>query len=351
MHAVSSRFRGPDPGSIFTRPHTPAARCLHLLRLNPHLLRKDFSEQLHLSQPTITRTLMKLIDTGFVQEVDMAPGPRRQGRPAIPVEMTSKNYFLVGVAIGTSRSYFSLYNLRGGVLAEFTKSIPIATLPAATVIEQLLSGIQHLSELASGRLLAAPKIVGVGITTSGVVSHEGTVVAPNLGWNKFHLTSHLGQKLSVPITVTAAVPAILAAELQSTPPSNHSTPTAVFFADDSLGAAISHADDVTLLPHISELSLRHHSQHPDDPHDVAYLSNLACQIIEESGATTMVLAGSQFTETPHIAHHVAAAVRRQIDHPPQFRLIPSHQEIVRAVARAVASDQLLRDPYQLAIEN
>ncbi|HCT5226282.1 TPA: MarR family transcriptional regulator, partial [Corynebacterium striatum] len=56
------------PGPVFTRPRTPAAKCLHLVRLNPIITRSELVEATGLSQPTITRATAALLQKGLVQE-------------------------------------------------------------------------------------------------------------------------------------------------------------------------------------------------------------------------------------------------------------------------------------------
>ena len=61
----------------------------------------------------------------------------------------------------------------------------------------------------------------------------------------------------------------------------------------------------------------------------------------------MVIAGGAFTGDARAPQLFASTVRDSTAHDLELRMIPSHKEIVRAVARTVATDQLLRGPLEL----
>ncbi|MFH0412789.1 hypothetical protein ACG98H_11655 [Corynebacterium sp. L4756] len=80
------------------------------------------------------------------------------------------------------------------------------------------------------------------------------------------------------------------------------------------------------------------------------LGYAAAQLAEEHRASTIVVAGSAFTDDPHAPKLFASTVRSQLGgrgECTELRMIPTHREIVCAIARAVALDPLLREPLEL----
>src|SRR5699024_2172019 len=105
-------------------------------------------------------------------------------------------------------------------------------------IEHVMAG---LNRLTAG--LERP-LASVGVTTSGRVSEDGIVDAPNLGWHGVDFAGRLRYQFSVPVVVSAAVPAILGSEIQS---ADLPTGTMALFADDSIGAAVADEQGVAQI--------------------------------------------------------------------------------------------------------
>src|SRR5699024_2153028 len=82
------------PGPVFTPPQTPAARCLHLVRLNPIITRSELVEATGLSQPTITRATAAPLEAGLVQERTDLTRTRGRGRPTVPLEVAENKWML-----------------------------------------------------------------------------------------------------------------------------------------------------------------------------------------------------------------------------------------------------------------
>ena len=63
---------------------------------------------------------------------------------------------------------------------------------------------------------------------------------------------------------------------------------------------------------------------------------------------TVVVAGSAFIDDPLASAPFARTVRSEANCRPELRLIPTHREVVRDIARAVALDHVLREPLKVA---
>ncbi|MFC6147074.1 ROK family protein [Corynebacterium nasicanis] len=346
--------------TVFSRPRTPAAKCLHLARLHQIVTRGELVEATGLSQPTITRAVNALIGAGLLHERTDLTRSQGRGRPTIPLELTSHAALHAGIAVGTSTTYIGLFDSRGRTVRDADVPTPVAELSESDFIEHVMAG---LNRLTAG--LERP-LASVGVTTSGRVSDEGIVDAPNLGWHGVDVAGRLRYQFSVPVVVSAAVPAILGSEIQSSdlPTGPDRRDTMALFADDSIGAAV--ADDLgvsqlDLPPGARELTtaavldgrwptLAAAATSPEarDILDARArdLGNLTADLAEHHSPTTVVVAGSAFIDDPAAPKLFAATVRQRAPHI-QLRLIPTHREVVRAIARAVALDPLLREPLQV----
>ena len=77
------------------------------------------------------------------------------------------------------------------------------------------------------------------------------------------------------------------------------------------------------------------------------LGAITAELVKAHSPATVVIAGGAFTDDPQAPKQFAATVRASAGDELQLRMIPGHKEIVRAVARTVATDQLLRQPLEL----
>ncbi|MDK8659869.1 ROK family transcriptional regulator [Corynebacterium sp. KPL2830] len=367
------------PGPVFTRPRTPAAKCLHLVRLNPIITRSELVEATGLSQPTITRATTALLNAGLIQERTDLTQSQGRGRPTVPLEAADNNWVLGGIAVGTSETYIGLYDIKGRTISEEEIATPVARLTEEDFLEHIMAGINRMMTGLDRRLVA------LGITTSGTVDEEGLVTADNLGWHGVDIAARLRFQFSVPVVVTSAISAILGSETQAAEIGTNER-VLLLFADDSLGSALSADDEVNsiiplpqtrsdLLGHgasehllatqsILEAVRRHGIQANTLP-EVAtiaesnsavrailderarQLGQITAEMVNEYSPKTVVIAGGAFTGDSRAPQLFASTVRDSASEDLELRMIPSHKEIVRAVARTVATDQLLREPLEL----
>jgi predicted NBD/HSP70 family sugar kinase len=341
--------------TVFSRPRTPAAKCLHLVRVNQIVTRSELVEATGLSQPTITRAITALIGAGLVHERTDLTRSQGRGRPTIPLELTNHPALHAGIAVGTSTTYIGLFDTRGRTIRDAEVPTPVAELTESDFIEHVMAG---LNRLTAG--LERP-LASVGVTTSGRVTDDGVVDAPNLGWHGVDFAGRLRYQFSVPVVVSAAVPAILGSEIQS---AGLPTGTMALFADDSIGAAVADDDGVAQIDlplHARDLTTTgvlgdRWSTISDAASDTAArpllddrarrLAQLTTEVAQAHDPSTIVVAGSAFIDDPAAPKLFAAEVRSRLPDV-QLRLIPTHREVVRAIARAVALDQTLREPLAL----
>ena len=346
--------------TVFSRPRTPAAKCLHLARLHQIVTRGELVEATGLSQPTITRAVNALIGAGLVHERTDLTRSQGRGRPTIPLELTNNAALHAGIAVGTSTTYIGLFDSRGRTIRDADVPTPVAELSESDFIEHVMAGLNRLTA-GLDRPLAS-----VGVTTSGRVTDDGIVDAPNLGWHGVDFAGRLRYQFSVPVVVSAAVPAILGSEIQSSdlPTGTDTSDTMALFADDSIGAAVADelgvaqvdlpagARDLTTAAvlgdrwsTLSEAAAAPEARELLDAR-ARDLGHLTVELVERHSPATVVLAGSAFIDDPAAPKLFAATVRHRAPEI-QLRLIPTHREVVRAIARAVALDPLLREPLKV----
>lgn len=367
------------PGPVFTRPRTPAAKCLHLVRLNPIITRSELVEATGLSQPTITRATTALLNAGLIQERTDLTQSQGRGRPTVPLEAADNNWVLGGIAIGTSETYIGLYDIKGRTVSEEEIATPVARLTEEDFLEHIMAGINRMMTGLDRRLVA------LGITTSGTVDEEGLVTADNLGWHGVDIAARLRFQFSVPVVVTSAISAILGSETQAAEIGTYER-VLLLFADDSLGSALSVDDEVNSIIPLPQTrsevlghgasehllatqsileAVRRHGIEANTLHEVAtiaesnsavrailderarQLGQITADMVHEYAPKTVVIAGGAFTGDSRAPQLFASTVRDSASEDLELRMIPSHKEIVRAVARTVATDQLLREPLEL----
>ncbi|WP_288832066.1 ROK family transcriptional regulator [uncultured Corynebacterium sp.] len=354
-------------GSAFSRPQTPAAKCLHVIRLRELTSRSELVQATGLSQPTITRAIAALVDAGFVTERTDLTRACGRGRPTIPLELGEPRAIHAGISVGTMSTYVALFDLKGRTLRSVDIDIPVARLSEDDFIQHVMAGLNRL-RAGLNRPLAT-----IGVTTSGTVTGDGEVYAPNLNWRGVNIGAQMREQFAVPVVVTSAAAAIVGSEAQSSDSLEPPTIMALF-ADDSIGCAVAAGaevlpvavsrEDLTtqgLIESISDPGIRTlHDAVTSARHEpgtraalddrARQLGVLAAQLYEEHTPSTVVVAGSAFIDDPLAPAPFARAVRA---HTPAgtrvgLRMIPTHREVVRDIARAVALDLALREPLAVA---
>lgn len=322
---------GPTSSSVFSGPTNPAALCLQIIRQHQPITRSFLVGTTPLSQPTITRATAKLIEAHLIHERPDLVIPSGPGRPTIPLEFAPNPWVMVGIAVGTRSTFIGMFGTRGQLLREKFLQIEPKDMSAEAFCAEL---VPHVTAMAHSALLP---LAAVGVSTSGQVSDNDLITAPNLGWEKANLTAELESQLYVPITLTSVVEAIAGAEQQnqvSILPSTEAIQDRglVFYADDSIGAAVHTTTSVETL------SVDSTSEDYSD----AILSLAA-----ETAPSRIVLAGSAF-QNREDARAIGRAIRSSEFSTTEIRVIPTHADNARAAARAVALSPLIADPVSLA---
>ncbi len=355
----------PATGSAFARPRTPAAKCLHVVRLREGTSRSELMRATGLSQPTVTRAVAALTKAGYItQRTDLAEA-RGRGRPTIPLELGEPPAIHAGVSVGTMSTYVALFDLKGRTLRSTDIDIPVARLSEDDFLQHVMAGLNRL-RAGLDRPLAT-----IGVTTSGTVTDTGEVHAPNLNWRGVDIGAQMREQFGVPVVVTSTAAAIVGSEAQSRDDPDARSIMALF-ADDSLACVIAAGDrvrpiavdreDLTTRGLIAEIGVpgvRTLHDAITDPahrtttraaldHRARELGVLTARLYAEHAPATVVVAGSAFIDDPGAPAPFARTVRENTAGDVSLRMIPTHREVVRDIARAVALDLVLREPLAVA---
>jgi hypothetical protein len=131
-----------------------------------------------LSPAAVSRLCAELAASGLLREVPEAGGPKRVGRPHVPVEIDVGRRVACGLHIAVGHATLALLDLRGRVIAR--ERLAHAGAGPRDVLLRVAHRIPgFLNEHAGGRIP-----VGLGVASGGWVDHDRGVIMENalLGW-------------------------------------------------------------------------------------------------------------------------------------------------------------------------
>lgn len=390
----------------FTAPATGPARVFHQIRTRPGITRTRLHTDLHLSQPTVTRHVAALIESGLVEQASPTrTGNTSVGRPGAPLVPAGRHLTALGAHVGLHTTQLVAVDGVGRPLRTRTLRLPLDTLSPDDALEAVMHGLTSL-----GRGL--PGVLGAGIAFSSPVDADGHITSAAYGWDGVHVADILGgltQGLRAgggtgapfPISLATGVGAMAGAELSSTPLGDDSpnlTPrrsTLYIYAREVIahswivGDAV-HQPFTGVSPHIftriaesgsfasppdgtghplgttavlqaarrrglpaqSVAELLAMANHPVSPNPVArellderaeLLGQIVALAVEVVDPATVVFAGDAFTADPDAVKIIARHLRRG-DLPRQLRLQRAGTGIVSRAAVVTALHRLWSDP-------
>lgn len=86
--------------------------------------RAELSKLLHMSKPAVTDNLLPLLEMGIVQEMGEGPASRSGGRKPILLHFNPGYRHIVTIDLNFKSPIFSLGNLNGEIINQFTLNIP-----------------------------------------------------------------------------------------------------------------------------------------------------------------------------------------------------------------------------------
>ncbi|WP_312977369.1 ROK family transcriptional regulator [Corynebacterium sp.] len=200
----------------FTAPVTGPARCFHQIRTTPGITRGRLHDDLGMSQPTVTRHVSALIDSGLVEQVSPTTAGG-VGRPGSTLRPDGRDLTALGAHVGLRSTQLVAVDGVGRPLRKRTLRLPVSELTP----EDAMEAVHHaLSSLGRG----LPSPVGLGIAFSAHVDYAGRITSPSYGWTDIDPVSYLDTE--IPVAVSTGVGAMAGSELTSSPLSLERDPLA-----------------------------------------------------------------------------------------------------------------------------
>lgn len=171
-------------------------RVVNLIRKNENTVRSDISGHFGLSPAAISGIVSYLIRLGLVVESGVE-NVERTGRKGALLHFCSERFTIVTIGCDDDELLrVCLTDLSGAVVA--CREYRIAALPAAQITSLLCGGVAELL-----RLPAASRVIGVGMSVSGMVlDHGENVLSSVVDWDIPAIRAKLKKLCDVPFLVS-----------------------------------------------------------------------------------------------------------------------------------------------------
>jgi predicted NBD/HSP70 family sugar kinase len=200
----------PDPAAPATAATAPAvpdlggasARAVYrdLLRFGPRS-RRDLTERLGLSAPTVTRVTRELLELGHLHPLETVA--LAKGRPQQPLDIEENHGpRFVGVKVTAEEAHAVVTTARGNALEELVMPLPGTS--ASTLVDTVVETVLALVE-------AHPRVAGIGVSIGGRVADRRRVDSSwILGWDRpVDLADLLEERLRLPVAVDNDIAAMI----------------------------------------------------------------------------------------------------------------------------------------------
>ena len=184
---------------------------LNSIRREGPTSRADLARQLKLSKVTISSVVDDLLESGLVVEQGAQDASPRGGRKPIPIALNDNAGFVIGADIGTTNMVVAAGNLRGAIVDE-VRSTTIPSHQLSDVIDQF-SG--QISSLLAGTGLSSDELLGVGVSTAGLVERPAGFVklSSEFLWHDVPLQNVLAERIGHPVVIDNCTRAMALGEI------------------------------------------------------------------------------------------------------------------------------------------
>lgn len=216
----------------------PAAAVLRAATRGP-IFRDSAAQTTGSSIATVNRQVSALLSTGLLRERADLTASGAVGRPRIPFEVDTDTFATLGVHIGATVTRIIAADLSGRILGGLEIATPQVGQDAAlTIIAR--SAKAFLDRLPRRRpLWTGVALAGRVDPAAGLVDH------PRLGWQAAPVGAVFGTVLDLPVSVSAHVEAMAAAELLLTPGEQQRPGSSLYiYARETAGVAVTLHDRV-----------------------------------------------------------------------------------------------------------
>jgi len=158
--------------------------------------RARLAEVTQMSQATITRIIIKLIEQGFIVEERL--GDSNGGRRPIIFRLNYEQLFTVGIQILREQSVIAIIGIKGKIYAK--RVFYQISLEPESLIKQLAKELEILLQESQ---VVREYILGVGLAISGVIDRERGILhkSINLGWQEVKVVELLESLIELPVYI------------------------------------------------------------------------------------------------------------------------------------------------------
>lgn len=167
---------------------------LHLIATAGPISRSDLAEMLGLSKPAMTGLTRTLIEAGIVREGAIGKPSLRQGRPSVLLSLNPAYGYFAGISIALEVPQLVLIDLTGAVAA---RTAITASHDPETIAESIAQALPELAAKVAG---GATRILGIGISVSGLVDADNKVCLHSalLNWHNVPLADMVARRTGIP---------------------------------------------------------------------------------------------------------------------------------------------------------
>ncbi len=174
-------------------------QVLWQLRSNGPVSRSDLALRLKASNSAMTKITRELVALDLIEELDI-DADRMRGRPAVPLGISARGGYAVGVAVHRGLLEVTLLDYAGASVGTATEAFDS---PEPRVFADTLMRILH--GLTAEKSLLTRRLLGVGIGVPGAaISRDGTrrwTVTGLEGWRDVPLDKVIGDYLGLPVWI------------------------------------------------------------------------------------------------------------------------------------------------------
>lgn len=155
--------------------------------------RAEIARLTHLTRPTVSGTVVELIEEGLVEEIGQ--GPSAGGKPPTLLRVVDDSRHLIGIDLANSEFRGAVIDLRGRLVHREIIAVNDSNGEAALNLVYAL--VERLTAAATSPLL------GLGLGTPGLMDARGGIVrqAVNLDWQNLPLRDLLEQRYHLPVYI------------------------------------------------------------------------------------------------------------------------------------------------------
>lgn len=175
-------------------------RILRFVRDQGPISRIELAKLTGLNKSTVTDLVVKLMQTGFLEETGIKQSHEKVGRKRVLLKFLPLAGLVAGIDIGMLRATVAIADLNAHILQQATFSYELTT-PAEEVVARAADTIRSLLTAAG---FPASKLVGIGIGVQGLIDYSTNALLfcyNKPSWHGKSLSAHLESEFNVPVIV------------------------------------------------------------------------------------------------------------------------------------------------------